>query len=216
MPFLVIIGVLMIRGRALPLRSEAAERPSEIGSGRVRAAFAIPAIAIGFAVIAFGLPTNGIEAATTTATTAIIVLSLVVVTGYTGQLSLAQFALAGAGAWIAARLVVNYDFPFELAALIGVLGTIPVGLVVALPALRTRGVNLAVATLGLSLVLESLGALPACGGRSHANGLTSLKKVLQRTATHLGDLRRWKDPLDGVLPQLATGCDDEKIFMPRF
>ena len=35
-PFLVIIGVLMIRGRALPLRSEAAERPSEIGSGRVR------------------------------------------------------------------------------------------------------------------------------------------------------------------------------------
>ena len=155
-PFLVIIGVLMIRGRALPLRSEAAERPSEIGSGRVRAAFAIPAIAIGFAVIAFGLPTNGIEAATTTATTAIIVLSLVVVTGYTGQLSLAQFALAGAGAWIAARLVVNYDFPFELAALIGVLGTIPVGLVVALPALRTRGVNLAVATLGLSLVLESL------------------------------------------------------------
>ena len=42
-PFLVIIGVLMIRGRALPLRSEAAERPSEIGSGRVRAVFAIPA-----------------------------------------------------------------------------------------------------------------------------------------------------------------------------
>ena len=64
---------------------------------------ALPLAALGIAIIAFGLPTNGVEAATTTATTAIVVLSLVVVTGYAGQLSLAQFALAGTGAWIAAR-----------------------------------------------------------------------------------------------------------------
>jgi ABC-type branched-subunit amino acid transport system ATPase component/branched-subunit amino acid ABC-type transport system permease component len=155
-PFVVIIVVLMVRGRALPLRSEASERPPEVGSGRVRPAFALPLAALGIAIIGFGLPTNGVEAATTTATTAIVVLSLVVVTGYAGQLSLAQFALAGTGAWIAARLVVNYDFPFELAAVIGIAGTVPVGLLVGLPALRSRGVNLAVATLGLSLVVESL------------------------------------------------------------
>ena len=155
-PFVVIIVVLMVRGRALPLRSEASERPPEVGSGRVRPTFALPLAAVGIAIIGFGLPTNGVEAATTTATTAIVVLSLVVVTGYTGQLSLAQFALAGMGAWIAARLVANYDFPFELAALIGIAGTVPVGLLVGLPALRSRGVNLAVATLGLSLLLESL------------------------------------------------------------
>jgi sulfate-transporting ATPase len=155
-PFLVIIGVLMVRGRALPLRSEAAERPPQVGTGRVRGGPVVALVAIGIALVAFGLPANGVEAATTTATTAIIVLSLVVVTGYAGQLSLAQFALAGAGAWIAARLVVNHDLPFELAALVGVAGAVPVGLVVGLPALRARGVNLAVATLGLSLVLESL------------------------------------------------------------
>ena len=155
-PFLVIIVVLMVRGRALPLRSEAAERPPEVGTGRVRPSIALPLAAAGIAIIAFGLPTNGVEAATTTATTAIIVLSLVVVTGYAGQLSLAQFALAGTGAWIAARLVVNYDLPFELAGIIGIAGTVPVGLLVGLPALRSRGVNLAVATLGLSLVVESL------------------------------------------------------------
>ena len=155
-PFVVIIAVLMVRGRALPLRSEASERPPELGSGRVRPAIALPLAALGIAVIGFGLPTNGVEAATTTATTAIVVLSLVVVTGYAGQLSLAQFALAGTGAWIAARLVVNYDLPFELAGVIGVAGTVPVGLLVGLPALRSRGVNLAVATLGLSLVVESL------------------------------------------------------------
>ncbi|HEX9258588.1 MAG TPA: ATP-binding cassette domain-containing protein, partial [Acidimicrobiales bacterium] len=155
-PFLVIIVVLMVRGRALPLRSEAAERPAEIGTGRIRSTVALPAVAAGFALIAFGLPSNGVEAATTAASTAIVVLSLVVVTGYAGQLSLAQFALAGTGVWIAARLVVNYDVPFELASLIGVAGTIPVGLFIGLPALRSRGVNLAVATLGLSLVVESL------------------------------------------------------------
>src|SRR5262245_15998296 len=97
-PFVVIIVVLMVRGRALPLRSEAAERPPEVGSGRVRPAIALPLAAAGVAIIAFGLPTNGVEAATTTATTAIVVLSLVVVTGYAGQLSLAQFAPAGTGA----------------------------------------------------------------------------------------------------------------------
>jgi len=155
-PFLVIIIVLMVRGRALPLRNEAAERPAEIGTGRVRPAIALPLFAAGLAIVAFGLPANGVEAATTTATTAIIVLSLVVVTGYAGQLSLAQFALAGMGAWIAARLVANYDVPFELAALAGVAGAVPVGLLIGLPALRSRGVNLAVATLGLSLVVESL------------------------------------------------------------
>ncbi len=155
-PFVVIIVVLMVRGRALPLRSEAAERPPEVGTGRIRPAIALPLAAAAIAIIGVGLPTDGVEAATTTATTAIVVLSLVVVTGYAGQLSLAQFALAGTGAWIAARLVVNYDLPFELAGVIGIAGTVPVGLLVGLPALRSRGVNLAVATLGLSLVVESL------------------------------------------------------------
>jgi sulfate-transporting ATPase len=79
-----------------------------------------------------------------------------VVTGFAGQLSLAQFALAGMGAWVAGRLVDNYSIPFELAILAGIAGAIPIGLVVALPALRTRGINLAVATLGLALILERL------------------------------------------------------------
>ena len=51
-PFLVIIVVLMVRGRALPLRSEAAERPPEVGTGRVRPAIALPLAAAGIAIIA--------------------------------------------------------------------------------------------------------------------------------------------------------------------
>jgi sulfate-transporting ATPase len=155
-PFLVIILVLVVRGRALPLRSETIERPPAVGDGRVRPAVVGPLVAAAIVFLAVGPPTNILEASITTASIGIIVLSLTVVTGYAGQLSLAQFALAGTGAWIATRLIANYDMPFELAAIVAILGTIPVGVAVGLPALRTRGVNLAVATLGLSLVVESL------------------------------------------------------------
>ena len=56
-----------------------------------------------------------------------MVLSIVVLTGYAGQISLAQWALAGIGALIAGRFV-HAGLPIELAILLGVLLTIPVGL----------------------------------------------------------------------------------------
>ena len=152
-PFLVIIVVLVVRGRALPLRGDALEKPAELGTGVVRPSWAVllTAAALAVAVLA---PSGWVDALTTTAAVGIILLSLVVVTGYTGQLSLAQVALAGMGAWIAARLVATQGVPFELAALAGIAGAVPIGVLVGLAALRTRGVNLAVVTLGLALVLE--------------------------------------------------------------
>ncbi len=152
-PFFVIIVVLVVRGRALPLRGDALEKPAELGTGAVRPSWAalLTATALAVAVLA---PSGWVEALTTTAAVGIILLSLVVVTGYTGQLSLAQVALAGMGAWIAARLVATQGVPFELAALAGIAGAVPVGVLVGLAALRVRGVNLAVASLGLALLLE--------------------------------------------------------------
>ena len=85
----------------------------------------------------------------------VMILSIVVLTGYAGQISLAQWALAGIGALIAGRFV-RADVPVELAILLGILLTIPVGLVFALPALRTRGVNLAVVTLGLGFLVSEV------------------------------------------------------------
>src|SRR4030095_4237683 len=83
---------------------------------------------------------------------AIIALSVVVVTGYVGQLSLAQVALAGFGAWVSGRLSATHDLAFPLVVLIAVVAAVPVGVLIALPALRTRGVQLAVLTLGLSVM----------------------------------------------------------------
>src|SRR3546814_14066429 len=85
-----------------------------------------------------------------------MILSIVVITGYAGQISLAQWALAGIGALIAGRLV-RADVPIELAIPLPVLLTIPVGLVFALPALRTRGVNLAVVPPGLRSAKRRVG-----------------------------------------------------------
>ncbi len=152
-PFLVIVGVLVARGRALPLRGDAIEKPPELGTGIVRPPWVV--IILGGALSVVLLAPNGwVDAVSTTAAIGVILLSLVVVTGYGGQLSLAQLTIAGMGAWIAARLVARYSVPFELAAVAGIAGAIPIGILVGLPALRTRGVNLAVATLGLALLLE--------------------------------------------------------------
>jgi hypothetical protein len=75
---------------------------------------------------------------------AIMVLSIVVLTGYAGQLSLGQWALAGCGALIAGSFVLRFDMPTELAMPLGVLLTI----VLTGLRLRTRSVNLAIVRSG--------------------------------------------------------------------
>lgn len=155
-PFAVIVLVLILRGRALPVRNFGRVRVPEIGSGLVRWRLVGPVLIItGFSILNV-LTTDIVAAVTVTVSYAIVMLSVVVLTGYAGQLSLAQFALAGIGAWFAGRLVDSLDLPFELTFLVAVVATVPVGLVFALPAVRTRGVNLAVVTLGLGLATQQM------------------------------------------------------------
>jgi ABC-type branched-subunit amino acid transport system ATPase component/branched-subunit amino acid ABC-type transport system permease component len=154
-PFLVIIIVLVISGRTLPLRGELNEKPPSIGRGTLRP---LPLILLGLLVVPlliFAFSPALLGSVEITLALGLVVLSIVVVTGYAGQLSLAQMALAGMGAWIAARLVAAEHVPFWIACLAGIAGAIPVGVIVGLPALRTRGMNLAIVTLGLAVVLEN-------------------------------------------------------------
>lgn len=154
-PFLVIVFILAIRGRALPVRSFLGERLPRVGSGKVHPALPLVmglVLLLGTATVS----TSWNAAITVTTIYAIFGLSLVVVTGYCGQISLAQFAIGGMGALFASRLADAAGLPFLLALGLGVALSIPVGLVVALPAIRARGVNLAIATLGLALVIQSV------------------------------------------------------------
>ena len=155
-PFLLILLVLVVRGRGLPLRSHISDRLPRLGTGRVN----VPALLLATGAIVLLLMTvmddRWATATYISGISAIVVLSIVVLTGYAGQLSLGQWAIAGIGALIAGNLVLRLDFPLEAALPLGVLLTVPAGLLFALPALRTRGVNLAIVTLGLGYTIQAV------------------------------------------------------------
>ena len=154
-PFLFIALVLVARGRALPLRGTFLDRLPALGTGKVRPVPLALAVVIGLVLVSLSTPLWA-DAITSTLVLSLIILSIIVVTGYAGQVSLAAYALAGTGAFIAGHAAADWGWPFELALLAGVLGTVPIGLLFALPAVRTRGVNLAIITLGLGTTLEAM------------------------------------------------------------
>ena len=153
-PLLAIVAVLAIRGRGLPARTEPSERRPVVGSGRLRPAV-LAATALGGCLLVLA-PTTWQDPITTTVLFALIVLSIVVLAGYAGQLSLAQVAMAGLGAYFTALLAVDFGVPLAVAVVGGVVACTPIALLVALPALRTRGYNLAIATLSLATAIDSL------------------------------------------------------------
>ena len=155
-PFLVIIVLLLIRGQGLPVRGQVVERLAELGTGRIHWWWLFGSVTAFVLAQVFWFDTALVDALTISFGWAIVMLSVVLLLGYTGQLSLAQFALAGLAALISARLVAERGWPFELAVLAAVGCTIPIGLLFAIPALRTRGINLAVVTLGLAMSVNAM------------------------------------------------------------
>ncbi len=155
-PFLVILAVLVIRGQGLPSRSKGAERLPAIGTGRISWPWAIAGTAVLAVLFSSVLGEDLVISLGVTFSWGIVLLSVVVLLGYTGQLSLAQFALGGVAALVAGRLVVDSGLAFPLAFVIAIAVTTLVGLVFALPALRTRGIDLAVVTLGLGVAIGAL------------------------------------------------------------
>ena len=85
---------------------------------------------------------------------AVICLSLVVLTGYVGQISLAQMAFAGVAGFSLAKLTSAWDVPFPIAPLVAAVLAAVVGVAVGLPALRLRGLGLAVVTLAAAVAVE--------------------------------------------------------------
>jgi ABC-type branched-subunit amino acid transport system ATPase component/branched-subunit amino acid ABC-type transport system permease component len=154
-PFLVILLVLVVRGRGLPLRSHVSDVLPRLGSGRINWGGIVVAGGIALAIILFWVDDKWAQAMYISLASGVLLTSIVVLTGFAGQLSLAQWAIGGIGALIAA-LLVKRGMPMELAIPVGILLTVGAGLILALPALRTRGVNLAVITLGLGFTVSQV------------------------------------------------------------
>ena len=116
-------------------------------------------------VLALGYPWFMSPAQTTGATViltyAIIGLSLLVLTGWAGQISLAQMGFAAIGAWVAAVLAL----PLPLAMVAGALAGAGTAALVGLPAMRLRGQHLAIASLALSVAISGILLTPEYLGR---------------------------------------------------
>ncbi|GAF48881.1 branched-chain amino acid ABC transporter permease/ATP-binding protein [Rhodococcus wratislaviensis] len=156
LPFIVIFVLVLLSGRALPTRGEASMGLPRVGTGRVSPVNIVLVGAVALILVWTVFSSNWVNGMINTLVIAFVALSVVVVTGYAGQVSLAQIALAGLGAYFTGRLVAASDWPLWAATLAGVFATIPVGLLLALPALRARGITLAVITLGMGLVLQTM------------------------------------------------------------
>lgn len=83
-------------------------------------------------------------------------LSVGVLFAQLGMVSLAQYALLGVGGWFALRISHGLGVPFEIALLTGGAASALVGLVVGLPALRMRGLYLAIITLMMAGAIQVL------------------------------------------------------------
>jgi branched-chain amino acid transport system permease protein len=86
----------------------------------------------------------------------IVVISLVILTGWGGQVSLGQYALVGVGAYAGGIFMAKWHLPFPIALLGGASAGALAAMVLGLTALRVRGLYLAVTTLSFAIVTTSV------------------------------------------------------------
>ena len=91
----------------------------------------------------------------------IAILGLQVVVGYTGQLALGQSFFFGTGAYLAAWLVADHSWSWASTLIVIIPVCFVLGFLLGIPALRIRGLYLALVTLGLAAIFPSIVQLDA-------------------------------------------------------
>jgi branched-chain amino acid transport system permease protein len=132
-----------------------------------------------------------VDAMTQVAIYAVVALGLGVLVGRVGLVSLGQAAILAIGAWVAARLLFATAMPFELVLLASGVITMVLGTLVGLPALRMRGLYLALITLmlagAITVVLASLNFPNGGHGFSGYNGALLHIPALRRPGIATSD-----------------------------
>ena len=169
-PVGVILGVLLVRGDALPDRAAIA--------GKRLPPSPTPRHVTAWTIVLVGLAGAGLvtldsgyrHALIVSMVFALLTLSVVVLTGFSGQISLAQLAFAGVAGFAAIRLT-EHHVPFPIALVLAALLAAVLGVLVGWPATRVRGMSLAIATLAMAVAIEELvlGSDPFSGGHAGAS-----------------------------------------------
>jgi branched-chain amino acid transport system permease protein len=168
--FVVIVIAMFWRGASLPARGELIEkrlpmvpRPERLTRNTI---LGTAACAIALVV----LPWDFRQALIVSLLGALICLSYVVITGFVGQISVVQLALAGVAGFTVSHMAVDFGIEFPLAPLIALAVATVLGVLVAVSALRVRGVSLAVVTLAAAVAIEQFGFVNSTwGGGSGAS-----------------------------------------------
>jgi branched-chain amino acid transport system permease protein len=153
--FAVIVLALFLRGASLPGRGELVEqrlpfvpRPEKLAQPAV----VMSAICVVALIV---LPFDFRQALINTMIGAVILLSLVVITGFVGQISVVQLALSGVAGFSVSQLATKADIFFPLGPILAIVIATLVGMIVAVSALRVRGVSLAVVTLAGAVAIQT-------------------------------------------------------------
>jgi branched-subunit amino acid ABC-type transport system permease component len=153
LPFLVLFAVLVLARRG-SLRELGVSSP---WTGLVRAEpegwKVLAVVLIGFALI---VPDTRVFALGTTLVLACSFLSLNVLIGSSGLISLTHAGLVGTGAFAYIHFTKDLGLPFPVALLLAGMAAVPLGLAIAIPALRLPGLFLALATFGVGQLRDGL------------------------------------------------------------
>ncbi len=155
-PLILVLVVLAVRGQTMPSRGTLLQ----VTLGRAprphwRLATTVVGTAVGLGAIYF-FTGNDRAALYSSFILGVISLSLVVVTGYTGQISLAQLTFAGVSAYILSTFANSWGIPFPIAPILAALVAAAAGVVIGIPALRVRGLMLGVVTLTFAAGVEAI------------------------------------------------------------
>ncbi|MFN2536656.1 MAG: hypothetical protein ABR549_00710 [Mycobacteriales bacterium] len=158
MPFLVLFLVLCF----LPKR-----RLREVGAAVLRQSGARPlgtpltrkvgvVLVIGFGLAAPFVAGTRLPVYTTAVAYIAVFASLGLLVRTSGQISLAQIGFAAVGGAAIGHFTVDAHIPWLLALLLAGLCAVPLGALIAIPAIRLSGLYLALATFGFGILLENL------------------------------------------------------------
>lgn len=199
--FLLLVFALSLRGGSLPTRGELVEKRLPSAPRPRRVLGPAGGLAVAGVVLLVALPFGYRQALMLSLIGIVVCLSLVVITGFVGQVSLAQVTLAGVAGFVVSHMVTRAGIGFPLGPLIGSVVAVIVGLIVGASALRVRGASLAVVTLAGVVAIEQFGF----ANRRWGAGVSG-SPVAQPTffGVHIGANAGF-DGLDGKSPSPALG-----------
>jgi ABC-type branched-subunit amino acid transport system permease subunit len=157
LPFVLLFIVLLVMPRSkLAPRSDAEARPPLYWHGPARLRIGVGVIVFGLLALAPVLFEDKIAFFVFGLCQAVLILSLGLLVKTSGQMSLCHATFAAIGGVAFSQLHVNAGLPWWVAFFVAALICVPVGAIVALPAIRLHGVYLALATFGFGILVQRL------------------------------------------------------------